>query len=143
METITQELANTRNELTIAMRKKLAESYKEIAVSAIARFEPDVATNLFTCFTQYLIVDNESRIGVCVGTVGTTGDIAVTLRGMTRAGPFWGDFIKHSGGTEVTGKCDGHQTMNVVELAALLACAKLAIAVLVTAFPSDAVTATV
>lgn len=136
-------LADARHLLSLAMRKKLADLYKEIADKAITLYSPDIATKSFVCFDQYLDTDNESRLGVCVGRLANGQDIAVTLRGMTRGGPFWGDFILVSGAPESTGTCDGHQTLSVVEYAPLLALATAASAQLTTAFPADAVSGTV
>lgn len=138
-------LADARGVLTTAMRQKLAELYKEIADKAIALYTPDIATKTFVCFEQYLEADNESRLGVCIGKLANGVDIAVTIRGMTRGGPFWGDFILTDGGGagDAKGTCDGHQTLSVVELAPLLALATAASTALNAAFPAGAVSGTV
>ena len=116
-----------------AMRAELAAKMKEIAEKAIGLFTTSAPTTKFISYTQYLETDNESRLAFVVGSTGESGDagdIVVNIRGLSRGGAFWGDFVN----TE--GVCDGHNSLTVVELSPFLRLANDLSTALNAAFPT-------
>lgn len=126
-------ITKERMNLQDAMRAELAAKMKEIAEKAIGLFTAVAATTKFISYTQYLETDNESRLGLVIGSTGApgdAGDIVVNIRGLSRGGAFWGDFVN------TDGVCDGHNSLTVVELSPFLRLAADLSTALDTAFPS-------
>ena len=126
-------ITKERMNLQGVMRAELATKLKEIAEKAISLFTPMATSTKFVSYTQYLDADNESRLAIVVGSTGESGvagDIVVNIRGLSRGGAFWGDFVN------TDGVCDCHNSLTVVELSPFLRLATDLSTALDTAFPS-------
>lgn len=103
-----------REQLTTVIHLKLAAMARAIAEDLEAIYTPLRGTIVTVGKTYYLADDNESRLTFTVGAPDLTDDTTtVCIRGMSRGGAIWADFLFES--TKVIGNYD-YSSLSMVEM---------------------------